>query len=61
MARNLRGIRGSRSIHPINLPGYVKDTPFLIRATQIWEVFDGEYIQEEPEFLKGLVSAMRLK
>eukprot|EP00975_Prorocentrum_lima_P068637 12921801-Prorocentrum_lima.AAC.1 len=60
MARNLRGIRGSRSIHPINLPEYLKDTPFLIQATQIWEIFDGEYIQKKPAFLKGRVSATGL-
>eukprot|EP00975_Prorocentrum_lima_P034029 7149895-Prorocentrum_lima.AAC.1 len=61
MARNLRGMCGTYSKHPINLPGYLKKTPCLLQATQVWDAFNGENPKEKKDILKAKISAMGLK
>eukprot|EP00975_Prorocentrum_lima_P022155 4662012-Prorocentrum_lima.AAC.1 len=60
MGRTIDSVWGKVPNQALNLPGYLKETPFLLRVGQVWDAF-GQNSKEKEGILSTKISAMSLK
>eukprot|EP00975_Prorocentrum_lima_P014171 3009095-Prorocentrum_lima.AAC.1 len=61
MGRSIHSVRGKVPNPALNLPGHLKDTPFLLQVGQVWDAFNGRSSKERKGLLRSMISAMSLK
>eukprot|EP00975_Prorocentrum_lima_P036888 7763913-Prorocentrum_lima.AAC.1 len=61
MGRTIDSVWGKVPNQALNLPGYLKDTPFLLQVGQVWDAFDGRNSKKKKGFLSTKISAMTFK